>query len=180
VATHPRINIRPVKTLNGTATPRQNFPEALSQTFEVGSPVVLNSSGYLVECSANPPLIMGVASRDGQNGSANGSKDQAVYLAHPDTLFVGNMDNGGTEDSGVGLASDRGKMYGITKHASNGTWYVDKNKAAAATRRVVVWDLWDEIISTNTGGATEPAWTDTIPRVVFAFDPAFYQGNKTS
>jgi hypothetical protein len=179
VATHPRIAFSVAKTLSGLPVPRQSFPEAATQTFKNGAPVVL-TAGYLQECPANPPLIVGVASRDGQNGATAGAKKQTVYLAHPDVVFRGNLDNGGTEDSGVGAATDLGKMYGITKHATNGKWYVDKNKAAAATRRVVIWQLWDAPITGTTGSAVAPAWTDTIPQVLFQFDPQFFQGNRTS
>lgn len=179
MATHPRIAMRAVKSLTGIPYPRQTWPEDSLRTFKAGAPVVLQG-GYLQECPTNPPLIMGIASRDGQNGANAGDKSQTVFLAHPDTVFLGNLDNGGSEDSGVGAISDRGKMYGITKHSTNGKWYVDKNKAAAATRRVVIWDLWDEPLSGSTGSATTPVWTDTIPRIIFTFDPQFFQGNRTS
>jgi hypothetical protein len=178
VATHPTIAFRALKTLSGMAVPRQEFPEAATQTFKAGAPVVLQA-GYLQECGANPPLIMGIASKDGQSGASAGAKAQVVFLAHPDTLFIGNLD-ASAAGTGVGAATDRGKMYGITKYASGGKWSVDTDKAAAATRRVVIWDLWDEVISGTTGSATLPAWTDTVPRVVFSFDPQFFQGHRTS
>jgi len=160
------------------SVPRQDFPEAATQTFKAGAPVYLNL-GYLNECGANPQLIMGIASRDGQSGSAAGAKTQTVVLAHPDTLFIGNLDASAAL-TGTGAATDRGKMYGITKHASNGKWSVDTDKAVAATSRVVVWDLYDQLISGSTGSGVEPAWTDTTPVVVFSFGNTFYQGYRTS
>jgi hypothetical protein len=82
VATHPTIAFRALKTLSGMAVPRQEFPEAATQTFKAGAPVVLQA-GYLQECGANPPLIMGIASKDGQSGASAGAKAQVVFLARP-------------------------------------------------------------------------------------------------
>lgn len=179
MATHPKIKIRAVKTLSGMSVPRERFPEAASQTFKQGALVYLQD-GYLQECAANPQLIMGVAVQDGGNGGSAGAKGQEVELAHPDTLFIGNLSQTGSEDSGVGAATDRGKMYGVTKHSTDGRWYVDKSKGVAATSRVLVWKLWDDLIAGSTGSATRPAWTDTIPVVVFSFAIGFYQGSRTS
>jgi hypothetical protein len=122
---------------------------------------------------------MGCAVGDGQN-AAIGVKENQVELAHPDTLFIGNMSTTGSEDTGTGLATDRGKMYGVTKHSTDGRWYIDKSKFVAATSRVIVWKLWGNLISGATGSATKPAWTDVIPIVVFSFSAGFYQGQRTS
>jgi hypothetical protein len=174
VATQPRIAFRSVRTLSGLSIPREDFPEAASQTFKKGAPVFLNV-GYLNEVGTDPKLVMGVATRDGQNGASAGSKTQTVELAHPDTLFVGNIDNGGSQGTGVTAATDRGKMYGITKHAASGKWHVDNAKAVGATSRVIVWNFW----LTAQDGANQVIG-DTLGWVVFSFDPQYFQGNKTS
>jgi hypothetical protein len=161
------------------AVPAMEYPEAALQTFEQGAPVFL-SAGYLNECGTNPQLIMGIATKDGQNGATAGLKKQMVHLAHPDVLFVGNLDHTSTEGTTVGAATDLGKMYGITKISSSGYWYVDKSKGVVATSRVIIWDLWDDIVSGSTGSGQVGVWTDTIPRVVFAFSPGFFQGHRTS
>jgi hypothetical protein len=160
------------------SVPRESFPEAATQQYLEGAVVYLQD-GYLQECAANPQLIMGVAVGPGKNGATAGAKTNEVELAHPDTLFVGNLDNNGTEGSTVGAATDRGKMYGITKKTSS-HWYVDKAKAVVATSRVIVWNIWGDLIPGTTGSATKPAWTDTIPLVVFSFANGFYQGSRTS
>ena len=43
--------------------------EGASQTFKKGAPLVA-SSGYLIEASADPTTIFGVAEEDGENASA--------------------------------------------------------------------------------------------------------------
>jgi hypothetical protein len=174
VATQPRIAFRAVRTLSGMSVPREYFPDAASQTFKKGAPVFLRV-GYLEECGTDPVLIMGVATRDGQNGSTAGAKSQTVELAHPDTLFLGNVD-AGSAGTGVTAATTRGRMLGITKHSSSGKWSVDVDKGTAALKsRVVVWDFY----LNAQDGATQ-AIGDTLGWVLFAFDPAYFQGQKTS
>jgi len=179
VATQPRIAFRALKTLSGMAIPVMSYPEAATQTFKAGAPVFL-SNGYLNECGTDPQLIMGIATKDGQNVATAGLKSQSVILAHPDVLFLGNLDNTNTEGSTVGVATDLGKMYGLKKITASGKWYVDKSKAVVATSRVIIWDFWDELVSGSTGSGQIAAITDVIPQVVFAFAPGFFQGHRTS
>lgn len=173
MATQPRIPFLAVRTLSGTSVPCEAFPEKASQTFKKGAPVYL-LDGYLQEVGTDPKLIMGIARGDGQNGATDGAKTQTVDLAHPNTLFVGNMDSG-AGGAGVTAANQRGRMYGITKHGGTGYWSVDSAKSVAATSRVVVWNFW----LNAQDGATQ-AIGDTLGWVVFAFDPQFFQGNRTS
>ena len=173
MATAPRIAIRALKTLAGTPVPKEGFPEAASQTFKKGALVYLNSSGYLVECGTDPTLIMGVATADGGNAAA-GAVTQVVELAHPSTLFLGNLDTSGSEGNGTSAQADTGKMYGVVKSSVTGTpWYVDKTETT--NKRVIVWHLWEGVQD-----GIPMAVGDTIPWVVFAFDPAYFQGHHTS
>ena len=172
MATAPRIAITPVKTLTGLSVPQESFQEAATQTFSKGALVRL-ASGYLTECGTDPVLIMGVASRDGQNGAAAGDKSQAVYLAHPDTLFKGNLDTSGSEGNGTTAVTDRGKNYGVAKASSGGTWYVDKTDQT--NKRVVVWDFW-----TAVQDGVNMAVGDTLGWILFQFDPQYFQGSHTS
>jgi len=168
VATSPRIAFRAVRSLSGLAIPSENFAEAASQTFKQGAPVYL-LVGYLNICGTDPVLIMGIASRDGQNNGSAGVVNQLVFLAHPDTLFVGNVDNN-AGGSGTTSVLDRGRNFGITIHSGSGKWTVDSNKLAS-NKRVIVWThlLADgEVVG------------DTLGRVIFSFDPQYFQGHKTS
>jgi hypothetical protein len=172
VATHPRVGFQAVRQLSGLSIPAESFSEAASQTFHAGACVFL-SAGLLNECGTNPALIMGIAARAGQNGSS-GVPKTLVYLAHPDTLFLGNSDTSASEGTGVTAAADVGKMFGVTKHASNGKWYVDSNKVAS-NKRVIVWKLWDGIVD-----GVAAAAADVLGQVFFSFDPQFFQGQRTS
>jgi hypothetical protein len=171
MATWGRIKIRPVRTLSGTPIPTQGVLEAASQTFKQGALVLYNRlTGYLNECSANPTHILGVASRDGQNADSAGGAIQTVALAHPDVLFIGNIDNNGG-GTGATARTQAGRSYGITKETEYNTWYVDLNKAGGTNSRVVVWDFWD---------ADGMVVGDTLGYVIFAFDPQYFQGHHTS
>jgi hypothetical protein len=154
MATAPFHHIRAVRSLTGLPYPRQEVPEAATQTFRIGALVVC-TSGYLVECGADPALILGVASKAGQNGGSAGLKKQTVYLAHPDTLFVGNLDTSAAEGAGTTAATDRFLTYGVAKRASS-HWYVDKTDTT--NKRVRIFDFWDE-----------DAVGDIMGRVLFKF-----------
>ena len=170
MATQPRIAFQAVKPLVGLSIPQENFPEAATQTFKQGACVRL-TAGYLGECGADPELIMGIASREGQSGSASGDKNQSVYLAHPATLFMGSLDDGaGTY---VSLATDRGKMYGIAKHSGTGKWYVDSGDTT--NKRVIIWGFW-----TGVQDGVAAAVGDYLTWVLFQFDPTYFQGSHTS
>ena len=174
MATQPRIAIHAVRTLSGMSVPREEFPEAATQVFKKGAPVVL-TAGYLGECGANPALIMGIATRDGQNGATPGAKSQVVELAHSDTLFLGNID-AGSAGTGVTAATNRGAMMGLTKHVASGKWSVDNAKAtAAAGARVVVWGFW-----LNAQDGVNQAIGDTLGWVLFSFSPAYFQGSTVA
>jgi hypothetical protein len=170
MAAQPRIAIVPAKSLTGYSIAQEDFAEAASQVFKQGAIVSL-SAGYLQEAGADPALILGVASRDGQNGATAGAKRQSVYLAHPSTLFQGSLDNGaGTTTL---AATDVGKMYGLAKHGATGKWYVDSTDVT--NKRVVIWGFWR--------GAQDglPAGVgDTLAQVYFQFDPTYFQGSRTS
>lgn len=170
MATLRRQNMRALKPLNGTSIPQESFPEAATQTFKHGAPVLL-SVGYIQECGADPALILGIASRNGQNGATAGLYSQSVILAHPDTLFEANLDNAsGTTAS---AHTDRGKNYGIAKHVGTGTWYVDSTDVTA--KRVVIWGFW-----TGVQDGVQAAIGDLLHPCYFQFDPAYFQGSKTS
>ena len=155
MATAPVVPFWPCKSVTGLPYPRQEVPETASVTFKRGAPVVC-TSGFLAECGADPALILGIASKDGQNGGSNGLKKQVVYIAHPDVLFKGNLDDSGAIGTGVTAATDRFLTYGIAKRASGGLWYVDK--ADTTNKRVRIWDFWDEDAIGDIGG-----------RVIFQF-----------
>lgn len=157
--THPRIAMRAVRTLSGTVLPSMELPEGASQTFKAGALCVF-ASGYVAECGADPALILGVATRDGQNGTA-GAKSQNFHLAHPSTLFLGYLDTSASEGAGTNAATDRGLSYGVAKNAASGKWYVDKTETT--NKRVTIWSFWDQVID-----GIAPAVGDVMPPVIFS------------
>lgn len=155
MATAPRIAMRAVKTLSGLSIPTQDFQEKASQTFKVGAVCVL-TTGYVLEAGADPTRILGIARLAGQNLASDGLKNNIVELAHPDTVFLGNMDTSASEGNGTATQADMGVKYGIFKHSTNGTWYVDKTDTT--NTRVCPFRIFDN----DTAG-------DTIGRVLFTF-----------
>jgi len=108
--------------------------EGATQTFKKGAPLVV-SSGYLIEASADPTEIFGIAEEDGENASA-GVKSTRFMRPTPGNTFEGTFSNGGTA---VALAqTDLGVDYGITKDDTTGFWYVDKAKTTTSARVTIV------------------------------------------
>jgi len=152
--TWTRIAFRAVRNLAGPGLPSIELPEAAAQVFKAGAPVVF-AAGFIQECGADPVMITGLATKDGQNLSPAGKAKQDIILAHPVTLFLGTLE-------GVSAATDRGLSYGLAKDAPSGKWYVDK--ADATAKRVTVWEVWEQSQDART-----PAWGDTATPVVFSF-----------
>jgi hypothetical protein len=175
MATASRIPFKAFKTLIGMSIPREAFPEAATQTFKKGALVYLNAAGYLTECGTDPTLIMGVATKDGGNGTAAGDVTQVVELAHPDTLFVGNLDSSNDEGGATAHThvTDVGKMYGVWKATTAAKWTVDLYETT--NKRVVVWKLRDVIQD-----GIPMAVGDILGHVIFSFDPQYFQGQRTS
>jgi enamine deaminase RidA (YjgF/YER057c/UK114 family) len=151
--TWTRIPFRAVRNLCGPGLPSIELPEGATQTFKAGAPVVF-VAGYIAECGADPVMVTGLATKDGQN-KAVGVAKQDIILAHSATLFLGNLE-------GVSAAADRGASFGLAKDATSGKWYVDK--ADTTAKRVTVWEVWEQAMDAKT-----PAWGDTLTPVVFSF-----------
>lgn len=158
--TWTRIPFRAVRNLSGPGLPSIELPEGTNQVFKQGAPVVF-VAGFIAECGANPVMITGLATKDGQN-KASGVARQDIILAHPATLFLGYLDTSAAEGAGVSATVDRGASYGIAKNAASGKWYVDKSDTTA--KRVTIWEVWEQAMDAKT-----PAWGDTLTPVVFSF-----------
>jgi len=155
--------MRAVRNLYGLCIPKVRVPEAASATFKKGA-LVVSTSGYTDECGADPALILGVATKDGQNGTASGDKEQEVEVAMPGTLFMGNLSN--AADTAVGAATDRFLPLGVLRDATSETWFVDTGETSAD--RVVIWEFWLQ---------DAEVMGDVRTRVLFQFDPVYCQAN---
>jgi hypothetical protein len=166
VATQAKFAIRAVRTISGSPIPKQAVPEKASQTFVKGALCFVDTTGYNVECGADPALVLGVATADGANNAASGAVIDVLELAHPGTLFRGYLDTSASEGTGTTAQTDLLKGYGVAKSASGGVWYIDK--ADTSNKRVVLWEFWGE-----------PGFAvgDTRPHVIFGFIYANFQGN---
>lgn len=71
-------------TVSGNSPHTLHFPEAASQTFEVGAPVVL-TAGVLSEAASPAASVVGVAAA---NASGVTGKMCPVWVANDDTLFA--------------------------------------------------------------------------------------------
>src|SRR5574342_240815 len=135
-------------TISGNAPQVITLPEGASQTFLPGAVLTL-TAGYVVEAGADPARVLGVACEPGQNLASNGLKEAKVYIANDDTIFVGNLTNGATAVTDVGLA------YSLVKSTY---WHVDK---ADVTSRICIIQKLDP----------RDALGDTQGRVHFIFHP---------
>lgn len=71
-------------TVSGNSPHTLSFPEAASQTFEVGAPVVLTGSGTVQEAASPAASLVGVAA---VNASGVTGRLCPVWVANDDTLF---------------------------------------------------------------------------------------------
>lgn len=104
--------------------------EAASQTYKQGAPLV-NSSGKLVEASANPTAIIGIAL-----AAATGVTNTQVlyYPAIQDGyFFLISIDKASAQGGALAVlaATTIYSTFGITKDATTGFWYLDVDKSAA-------------------------------------------------
>jgi hypothetical protein len=142
MATQARIEMRAVRTVLGTPVPKVRVPENAAASFKKGALVLVQAAdGMLEECGADPSLILGCATRQGQAGGSDGTYSQEVEVAYPGVLFRGYLDTSASEGAGTTAATDRFKQYGVAKNAATGKWYVDKSDTT--NDRVVIWEFWD-------------------------------------
>lgn len=137
-----------IYTIDSLGTPQQYGPEALSQTFKQGAPLVRNAAGYLQEASPDPVGVTGFSADPGKNGTANGSKTSFYDPLIDEAEYVGCMDTSASEGTGTILQTYVGERFGITKSAQAGTnlnrWYIDITKTDIADQRVEVTGLIDD------------------------------------
>jgi len=164
MAIQSKAAIRAVRTISGTPLPKQHVPEKANLTAKKGALCVVAATGYLDECAADPTLVLGIMTGDGQNAASPGLKNQIVELAMPGVLFRGYVD-GATETTGVTAVTDLFKKYGVAKSATNGIWFVDKSETTKPV--VVIWEF------ANDGNQ---AIGDIRHHVLFSFITSIFQG----
>lgn len=122
--------------------------EGQLQTFRAGAPLVF-SSGALVEASADPNMIAGLALRPGQNLAGTGSgallkKTQYAPLL-PGTIIEGNIVGSATEVAYVLRGSAVGLVCGIIKRTAEALtpWAIDANERRSTAVNVRIIGMKD-------------------------------------
>lgn len=131
--------------------------------FVRGAAVLVNASGLLVECGADPTVIAGFALQ--ANSSAPGYdaansptvvtgrvNSVSTALAEATTVFIGRAVNGGT-DPVTPTQTLIGESYGIIK-TSDGSWAVDIAETTTKTVTIVKIDatlkaVWFKVVAAN-------------------------------
>lgn len=113
----PYQNIGPQRSAAGIAPKVDSLPEAASQTFKAGAPLIINAAGFIEECAAAPALIYAIAVKPGQNGATAGLYQSLFHRVGPDIEFDGTL-------LGTLTQTMIGENYGLVKGA-DGIWYID-------------------------------------------------------
>jgi hypothetical protein len=93
----------------------RQYPVAAAQTFVEGALVLLNASGAIAECGADPVAVLGVAAHDA--GVNPDPTLQLVSVADGDSTFFMSGSRAMTQ-------ADVGDSYGVAKDA-DGIWHID-------------------------------------------------------
>lgn len=142
----PLANIGIRRTGVYTSTPCESGPEAASQNYVRGAPLVYDANGRIQEGGTDPTGILGFAQHDGNNGAAGAATAHWTSTAvSPE--FIGSVDDGSSEGTGTSALTQVGARYGLTRTSQTGNearrWYVDTNKTAINLQRVEVTELID-------------------------------------
>lgn len=113
------------------------FPEAASQTFKVGDPLILQTTadkGHQVKISGADPsagTVVGIAM-----AAASGTENTEIPVAMLDEQgeFVLVVGDGQTQDF-----DDIGDEFGIVSDSTNQIWRLDRTETSAVVFRVVAF-----------------------------------------
>lgn len=107
------------------------YPEAASQTYARGTPVVLDSNGRIAAAGASPSSIFGVAGESGQNGTA-GQFNTRVWPLRANDIWQLTLN----EALAQNLIGQAGGDLGVVKDATSGFWYGSTGDGGAQCRIV--------------------------------------------
>lgn len=123
----------------------RNAPEAASQSFKKGAPLV-ESSGYIAEATSGAAVdIIGFAITEGHNDSSAGDHTVDYYPIELCPVWLGKL-AGASQHT---LAqTDLWTEYGLAKNSS-GYWYVDYDESSAAHKSASIVGLVDDVGTSN-------------------------------
>jgi hypothetical protein len=136
-----------VSTRFKTAPNIQTMRYATGQTFTLGALLTENSSGELIECSADPASVYAVAAQGAGTGPgydlANASittvvtgrsQEVSVYVLDRNMVFSARGVNGGT-DPVLPLQTHIDEQYGVAKVGND--WVIDLAETTAKVVEIV-------------------------------------------
>lgn len=91
-----------------------------------------DSPGGIVEASADPTAIVGVAAEDNGTSVAGNLAKIAVYVADAESEFVAHV-----QDTGVPTKADVGLSCGLVKDTTNDIWRVDLSDTTNVSVKIV-------------------------------------------
>ena len=141
-----RTAIQTAALKTGHSVPQSQAPVDAAAVYKKGAVLVVVSN-ELEEGGANPVNIAGIANHD--NPPANTPAETGLFVEAREWMeFVGSIDDNTDLGNGAIAAADLFTAYGITED-TNGIWYVDKGKTAAADVRVRITRFLDAVGTTN-------------------------------
>lgn len=127
-------NPYPAAWATGKRAHVQDYPVAAASTYLTGALVLLDANEELIECSADPAVVLGVAegpaapTNNPRPLNAAGLRQGGVYLADGDTLFAVWGNTTPTEDN-------LDQPYGVIKVGN--LWLLDFTETTADVFKVV-------------------------------------------
>lgn len=125
------LNGWPAFQLGGVRPPLKRFPLATSETFIFGNLVVLDASGDIEECGADPAEITGMAAENAADVIEPGYV--MVYVATDDAYFAMEPSAGTITEAAIG------EDYGVVLASS--VWLLDLTDTSAVRMHVIGVDI---------------------------------------
>ena len=167
--------IIPSSIMGGFDIPTLPYNDIDSATYKVGAPLVVSAGAELTEATAASPTtgIVGIALQAGTNlttapeypnygeiyptGAAlsgAGAVSPLLFVpALPGLVFEGTFASNGNDVAIGADGSDLYVKYGLSKDATSGYWYVDKNKTTTngSVTIVGIKNVQDIVLGTTLG-----------------------------
>lgn len=106
-------------------------PEAASQTFKAGTPVIYDAAGRIAAAGAAPAVVAGIALSDGQNGTAGQYNTVFYPLRANEQWQITLLETLAQIQLGLSTGD-----VGLVKDATTGLWYASTADAGAQARVV--------------------------------------------
>ena len=125
------LNGWPAASLSGYRVPAVRFPIATGETFVKGNLVVLDGSGDVTECGADPTEILGMAAENAADVLETGYV--MVDVATNDSIFAMEPSAGTITEGAIG------EDYGVV--LSSSVWLLDLTETATVSMLVLRIDI---------------------------------------